>query len=662
MKQIVGFSVLVLFFQACTTKEIMTHDSFVENEIRVIVSAVMPSDQAPETRVVLEGDSPSAPIVSKWQGSTSGFRDCFAIIGYDLDGNIAHVTDAVRLADETDDSISGSFEFSIDVDYWIKDLEYRSFYPLYPIKEYDLMYYSGSDSDKDNWVYKFSEQSGRFEDLSNYMFMTGPRINLDDPSIEFQYGVAILRLSNLCISDLKGHTVSNIKVKSNAIKDAVSYRYSFSNYSAANNEICITGKFATNKNGIIDNNIYVVFFPTTDTIEYLTISLNIDGKDYNYSYEGTLKQFVAGKVYTLKDAELIHKDKTPNYDWYINPVGENRYLISTPQDFLGFSKITNGDADALSAVGLGKADTFESKIVDIAENAEIDLSQVLDVGENWIPINLFKGTLNGNNATVSNLFINKAIEDSEARIGLFASIESSSIEALNVQGELNLNGSRNGDIGGLVAYAVNSIIKDCSTSVSLSYSSGYGYSIGGLLGFAQGCTIVECFDSSTIMDRSSGDTNYVGGIVGVCSYNYPRCTIVGSNHLTGDISNYGLSRLGGIVGHEGSEGTVIISCYNKGKITGTRAGQILGSCATGKGSPYITSCYYSGAGALYGVGIYNGSSNGYDYGTQRVENQQEMETACEDMNEKIIEWNTNNPSLQCNSRYSYENGGIVFHQ
>ena len=114
--------------------------------------------------------------------------------------------------------------------------------------------------------------------------MTGPQIDLEDPSVEFQYGIAVLRLSNLCIPDLRGHSVSNLKVKSNAIKDALSYRYSFKEYYAAGNEICITGGFTTNSSGVIEDNIYLVFYPSSDPIEYLTLSLEVDGQKYSYSY------------------------------------------------------------------------------------------------------------------------------------------------------------------------------------------------------------------------------------------------------------------------------------------------------------------------------------------------------------------------------------------
>ena len=381
--------ICVFSFQACE-KGLIVEDTeynngFVENEIHCIVTAGLPSDQkAPETRVVLDGDSPSAPIVVQWRGSTSSFQDRFAIIGEDNDGGIAHVTDALRLVDETEDSVSGTFEFSFDKDYWIDDLDYRWFYALYPVRDYDSSYYTGSDDDNENWLYRFSEQSGLFSDLTHNLFMVSPQIDLDNPSIEFQYGIAILRLSNLHIPDLIGKTVSNIKVKSNAIRDAIVFNSScsFSDYYAAGNEISITGSFNVNSQGIIDDNIYIVFYPSSDSLEYLTLSLLVNGLKYSYSYSGSLTSFSAGKVYTLNGAELSYKDTSPDYNWYLNPMGEGHYLVSNAKEFLGFQRIVNGDEDALSIVGIEEADKFDSKIIDLVPESTIDLSDVLDTGEN----------------------------------------------------------------------------------------------------------------------------------------------------------------------------------------------------------------------------------------------------------------------------------------
>ena len=658
--------VCVFSFQACE-KGLIVEDTeynngFVENEIHCLVTAGLPSDQkAPETRVVLDGDSPSAPIVAQWQGSSSSFQDRFAIIGEDNDGGIAHVTDALRLMDETDDSVSGTFEFSFDKDYWIDDLDYRWFYALYPVRDYDSSYYTGSDDDNENWLFRFSEQSGLFSDLTHNLFMVSPQIDLDNPSIEFQYGIAILRLSNLHIPDLIGKTVSSIKVKSNAIRDAIVFNSScsFSDYYAAGNEISITGSFNVNSQGIIDDNIYIVFYPSSDSIEYLTLSLIVNGLKYSYSYSGSLTSFSAGKVYTLNGAELSYKDTSPDYNWYLNPMGEGHYLISNAKEFLGFQRIVNGDEDALSIVGIEEADKFDSKIIDLVPESTIDLSDVLDTGENWIPIDGFRGTLNGGGATVVNLFIGGSFQN-YANVGLFATIESAKIESLIVKGTLNIEYCWMGRIGGLVGYSIQSVINNCSSEVNLTYirsDYGGGGSMGGVVGLASQSYLIGCCDSSMVTSKSDLEER-AGGIVGG-SNNWS--SIVACSHLSSTVyvNNYSRSTVGGIVGNDGGD-TTISACYNSGKISsGYRSGgQIDGGSTI---NPYkISSCYYSGESnnAYYGVGINYGSS--FDSGTQRVKNEAEMVLACEDMNSVINEWNSSNPTMQCGRRYHVENGQIVF--
>lgn len=662
--------ICVFSFQACE-KGLIVEDTeynngFVENEIHCIVTAGLPSDQkAPETRVVLDGDSPSAPIVAQWQGSTSSFQDRFAIIGEDNDGGIAHVTDALRLVDETEDSVSGTFEFSFDKDYWIDDLDCRRFYALYPVRDYDSSYLSGNDYDNDNWLYRFSEQSGLFSDLTHNLFMVSPQIDLDNPSIEFQYGIAILRLSSLHIPDLVGRTVSNIKVKSNAIRDAIVFNSncSFSDYYAAGNEICITGDYLISADGKISDNLYLVFFPSKDPIEYLYISVEIDGNMYYYSYSGNLSSFTAGKVYTLSGATLLFKDTSPDFAWYLNPVGENRYEISNAKEFLGFQKIVNGEEEALAVIGLEEADKFESKTVDIVAGSTIDLSEVSIPGVSWSPIVGFKGTLNGHNSSITGLYISGAYHYFGACLGLFETIESARIESLNVEGVFSINGCFNGSIGGLVANANQSSIINCSASISLSHSGGYGNRIGGIVGSLLGSSIIGSSDTSIIdIETQSLDSDYVGGVVGFSS---SYSTICACSHFESPISVNARSYVGGVIGRENGD-TRITACYNSGRITlGGQGGQIHGG-GNVSAYPYVSSCYYTrssssvytGANAYYGIGRYPGDS--YDYGTQRVTDEASMNAACEDMNSKIDEWNSSNPTMQCSRRYHVENGQIVF--
>ena len=669
-------AICVVAFQACEKRLIVEdaeyNDGFSENEIHCLVTAGLPSDQSSaETRVALEGDYPSAPIVAKWQGSSIDYQDKFAILGYDSDGNIAHVTDATRIIDETEDSATGTFEFTIDKDYWIDDLEYKSFYPFFPSRDYDTCYYTGSDDDKDNWVYKFTEQTGHFDDLTNNLFMTGSELNIDDPDVNFQYGVAILRLSNLSIPGLEGQTVSGIKVRSNAISDAVSYRYSFSDYYAAGNEINLNGTFCVGANGLIEENIYLVFYPSSELLQYLSISLESNGKVYSYSYSGTLSSFITGKVYSLNGAELTYRDTSPDYNWYLYPVGEDHYLISNAKEFLGFQRIVNGDETALSIVGIEEADKFESKTIDLHANATIDLSYVLNPGESWIPINGFKGTLNGNGATVSNLYIDGAFHYLGARIGLFASLENATITSLNLTGKININGCYNGYIGGLVAYSVESLLINCTTEMVMSHSGGYSNTIGGLVGsmvrnsIPTHSNIIGCLDKSTItISTQSRDWDYVGGVIGDSAGS--NTTILACVHLDNPIMANQYTRVGGIVGTEALYSYANISaCFNSGDVNPSLSaygGQIHGGSAntTPISSLQISSCYYSGGGQAYcGVAIRSGGGN-VDAGTKRVKTIEEMQEACDDMNAVIEEWNSNNPSTLCTRKYYVEQGFIVF--
>lgn len=662
---------LLLCLQACNS--VIDDTDIQTDEINVthfLLSAGLPSDKDPGSKVILEGDTPSSPIILKWQGSTSDFREQFAIIGYDSDGNIAHVTDASRLAEETEDSTTGTFDFSFDTAYWIDDLEYRSFYALYPYRPYDAIYLSGNDNDKDNWVFKFAEQTGHFEDITQNLFMTSDRIDLEEPDIQFQYGIAILRLSGLTVPEMAGQTISNIKIKSNAIKDAISYRYTISDYYAAGNEITISGEYPVNADGLVEENLYAVFFPTSNTIDYLSLTLTIEGTNYSYAYDGNLEKFVAGKVYSLKNAVLEKKNKTPDYGWYLNPVGQDSYLISNAREFLGFARIVNGETDALSVVGRDAADQFESKVIALQDNATIDLSDVLDVGESWIPIKGFKGNLKGNGATISNLYIGGNFSNySPKQIGLFGSIESASISSLTVTGIIDGNGCFNGYIGGLTGDAVESCFVNCTTEIQINHTGGYGNHIGGLAGrlvkqnYPTNSNVVGCLDKSAItISTMSRDTDYVGGIVGrtAGSDSY----IIACSHQENTLSVNSNSFVGGIVGIESNSSLATISgCYKSGTISGSYGGHIHGGCYRGttSSSLRVSSCYYSGTGSSYiyaGIGNYGG--NPFNYGTQSVGNEQSMLSACEDMNAVIAEWNTNHPDLVCNRQYSVRDNQIVF--
>ena len=205
-------------------------------------------------------------------------------------------------------------------------------------------------------------------------------------------------------------------------------------------------------------------------------------------------------------------------------------------------------------------------------------------GANWVPVgdfgldgdiystgdnNIFSGSFNGNNNTISNLVISKP---SNNAVGLFG----------NVSGNIsNL---------GLVNVSV----------------TGSSYT-GGLVGSQEGGTITNVYTSGTV-----AGSNYTGGLVG---------------HMIGGsvVSSYssasvtGSSRVGGLVGQQWGTGTISKS-YSTGNVIGsTRTGGLAGYVTESAG---ISNCYATGnatstsytgglVGYLDGPAVTNSYSTGY---------------------------------------------------
>ena len=92
-------------FSSCTHELLESPEDINDNLVHCVFTAGVPSDSSyPTTRVALEGDAASQPIIVKWKGSSSNFRDSFALIEHDEDGGISRYT-ASRLSNETEDDV-----------------------------------------------------------------------------------------------------------------------------------------------------------------------------------------------------------------------------------------------------------------------------------------------------------------------------------------------------------------------------------------------------------------------------------------------------------------------------------------------------------------------------------------------------------------------------
>ncbi|MDR2585389.1 MAG: hypothetical protein LBC84_04105 [Prevotellaceae bacterium] len=177
-------------------------------------------------------------------------------------------------------------------------------------------------------------------------------------------------------------------------------------------------------------------------------------------------------------------------------------------------------ADQVNA-GENKAGIFYQLI------ANIDLSNygtLWNGGKGWIPIGnnnttRFSGYFDGNNHTISNLFIN---DNTTNFNGLFGLVSGGTIKNLGVE---------NVDL------------------FCFSYS-------GSVAGFVEGGNISNCYSTGKVSSTSS----YVGGLIGVISDgNINNC------YSTATVS--GLNMIGGVTGSVG-DGANMTNCYSTGAVSG----------------------------------------------------------------------------------------------
>ncbi len=254
----------------------------------------------------------------------------------------------------------------------------------------------------------------------------------------------------------------------------------------------------------------------------------------------------------------------------------------------------------LANVGTCIGVSHSDKYFVLTDNIDLDVSPY-NTGTGWTPIgtsgNYFYGKFDGNNYTISNLFINST---SSVR-GLFGYTQSSVIENL-VLANVNITSTQT-YTGGLVGYSTtSSVITNVSVSGTVSTSSS---NVGGLTGYANLTTISDSSSSVTVSGTSS-----TGGLVGYMQGSNNDNATITNSYATGNVR--GSSNVGGLIGFK-YYGTVTDS-YATGDILGDKDGGFTNSQSGGfVGTPclgVITESYATGD--VYGdsdVGGFAGQSH-----------------------------------------------------
>ena len=267
---------------------------------------------------------------------------------------------------------------------------------------------------------------------------------------------------------------------------------------------------------------------------------------------------------------LIGKGKNDKTPGVITGEGtkDKPFLIESIEDLVEFSNKVNSGA------------TYENQIVKLAVNLDFKAEdsyaddknkmEELTTGTGFTSIgnnnNKFRGTFDGQNRTISNLYI----RGTENNKGLFGYVEKGTIKNLKiVNADIDCDA---GNIGVLVGNIGGGTIENIKiNNGTIKGNRG----VGGITGSCYGnSTINNCTNSSNITAKGSldsGDNQWhsaVGGIVGgLTSSRITNC------HNEGQIDALIGKELGGIVGWSNGD-SVIESCYNEGKV-----GNLIENCS-----------------------------------------------------------------------------------
>ncbi|MCI8636495.1 MAG: hypothetical protein HFJ36_01310 [Clostridia bacterium] len=244
-----------------------------------------------------------------------------------------------------------------------------------------------------------------------------------------------------------------------------------------------------------------------------------------------------------------------------NVVTIEDYTIAKVEELIRFSQIVNS------------GNNYAGKTIELISEIDLQGSET----NQWTPILNFRGSFNGNNNIIKNVYINS----SQNEIGFFknilgtSSIKEMQLENVTIKGKINT--------GGIVGF-VNSTgtIENC---IIKSGTIEGQENTGGIAGQTNNNTskISGC---KVYADVIGGVTT--GGIVGNNSRPIENCAMY--KNTTSNVATNAISLTGGIVGD--LHNNYIFSCVNKGNVTGqSYIGGITGDIRAGT---YISYCYNTG--------------------------------------------------------------------
>ena len=265
------------------------------------------------------------------------------------------------------------------------------------------------------------------------------------------------------------------------------------------------------------------------------------------------------------------------------------YQITNQWQLYWFAKWVNGVSPVTTEPHPGANAIL---VYDITLNSNVLNSDgELNTGANFTPwtligtnTNPFTGTFDGNNKTISGLYINVTAD----YVGLFGCVGTNGTVKDVTLADSYVSGANY--VGGICGSNMGGTLQGCHNTGTVSGNSW----VGGVCGSNSG-TLQESYNTGEV----SGTTQNVGG---VCGYNFESGILQGC-YNNGNVTGTG-NCVGGVCGQNNSSSTVK-GCYNTGEVIGNNP---VGSVCGWNGGT-VEKCYYLAGTSAKAVGDGSGNRN-----------------------------------------------------
>lgn len=248
-----------------------------------------------------------------------------------------------------------------------------------------------------------------------------------------------------------------------------------------------------------------------------------------YIADGCIVALNSESKYVVTKHDLWKDYAADNYETAVDDTNKT-IIISSAEELALFANEVNNS---------GKANHYSGFTVKLA--ADINLN-----GKLWTPIGQtgsgqFAGTFDGQNHTISNMYINNIDESGNCSTGLFGWLNNATVKNLTIDGSNVAGHHYVGVIAGYIE-TENSVIESChvknaTVSCTAVNSDANGDKCGGIVGYAgnTGTSVKNCTvsDSTISAGRDAGQVVGAAKSVNVSSCSATNVTVAANGTSTG---------------------------------------------------------------------------------------------------------------------------------